>query len=114
MSLFKLTQVSRYLAQNGLQNREYMFNFWRRVFQPLAALVMVLLAIPFVLGALKHSALGLRMMLGLLIGFIFFIANSILAQLSVLYQIPTFFAALLPILLFAILAFVLINRMLKY
>lgn len=114
MSLLKLTQVSRYLAQNGLQNQEYMFNFWRRIFQPLASIVMVLLAIPFVLGAFKQSNMGLRLIVGLMLGFVFFIGNAILAQLCVVYQIPTFFAALFPPLLFALLAFVLARRMLRY
>jgi len=104
MSLSKLAKFSHYLEQNGLQAREYRYSFWQRVFQPLASLVMIFLAIPFVLSAFSTSSLGFRVMMGVMVGFAFFILNAALGQLSVVYQLPTVVAALLPPLLFALLA----------
>ncbi len=101
MSLPKLIKFSHYLTENGLQASEYQFDFWRRLFQPLASLMMVFLAIPFVLGTFTTATKGSRIIMGIMTGFVFFISNAFLAQLCIVYQVPTFFAALLPPLFFA-------------
>lgn len=114
MSLPKLTKFIHYMQQNHLQASEYQFVFWQRVFQPLASLVMIFLAIPFVLGALHQSPLGFRILIGVLAGFGFFILNALLGQLSIVFQLPTFLAALLPIFLFAGLGLFLTNKLIKH
>lgn len=114
MSLPKLVRFSRYLQQNGLQAREYTFNFWKRLFQPLASIVMIFLAIPFVLGAMRTSSLGLRMVVGVLVGFGFFIMNAMLGQLCVVYQMPTLLAALIPPIIFGVFSIGLSRKLVKY
>src|SRR3990167_336369 len=88
MSLSKLARYSRDLEQNGLQSSQYRFEFWTRIFMPLASLVMIFLAIPFVLGAFSQAMMGLRLMVGVIAGFAFFIMNSFLGQLCIVYQVP--------------------------
>jgi lipopolysaccharide export system permease protein len=102
MTLRRLSNFSNYLEKNGLQSSQYRFEFWSRIFTPLASLVMIFLAIPFVLGALAHSAMGLRLMAGILTGFVFFILNALFGQLCIVYQVPALAAALIPIVVFAI------------
>ncbi|MBX3708790.1 MAG: LPS export ABC transporter permease LptG [Gammaproteobacteria bacterium] len=113
MSLFKLAKFAHYLQQNELQASEYQFNFWQRVFQPVASLVMIFLAIPFVLGAFSTSAMGLRIIIGILTGFAFFILNAMLGQLCVVYQIPAILAALLPPVIFAAFGVILSNKLIR-
>lgn len=113
LSLPKLAKFARYLEQNGLQSSEYRFNFWQRIFQPFASLVMILLAIPFVLGAFSTYSMGWRIVIGILVGFAFFILNELLGQLSIVYQISPFFAALLPPAVFAVLAVLLSKRLIR-
>jgi lipopolysaccharide export system permease protein len=113
MSLTKLAKFSHYLEQNGLQASEYQFNFWQRIFQPLASIVMIFLAIPFVLGALSNSTMGWRIVMGILVGFAFFILNAMLGQLCIVYQIPPLFAALVPPLLFAIIGILLSRQLIR-
>lgn len=113
LSLPKLAKFARYLEENGLQSSEYRFNFWQRIFQPLASLVMILLAIPFVLGALSTSSMGWRIVIGILVGFAFFILNELLGQLSIVYQISPFVAALLPPAVFAVFAVFLSRRLIR-
>jgi len=100
MSLPRLMKFAHYLQKNGLQSSAYQFNFWQRIFQPLASLMMIFLAIPFVLNTLSASPLGWRIMIGVLAGFGFYILNALLGQMSIVYQLPPLFAALLPLLLF--------------
>lgn len=94
MSLSKLIKFSHYLKQNGLRATEYQFEFWQRLYQPLASLIMVLLALPFALSA---ASLGWRMILGLMTGIAFFMLNAFLGQISIVYQVPAALGALIPL-----------------
>ncbi len=107
LSLPKLVKFARYLERNGLQAAQYRFDFWQRIFQPFASLVMILLAIPFVLGAMGRSTLGWRIIVGVMLGFVFFIANAFLGQLSIVYQVPPVLAAALPLLFFLVIGLLL-------
>jgi lipopolysaccharide export system permease protein len=113
MSLPKLSRLANYLEQNGLQSSEYRFDFWKRIFQPLASLVMVFLALPFVLGAESSSTMGWRILIGILVGFTFFILNAILGQLCIVFQLPAMLAAFLPAALFAVVGVYLSNRLIR-
>lgn len=101
MSLAKLFSFSRYLVANGLQASQFQLAFWQRLLQPLAIVLMLLLAVPFVLSAPRSSMLGLRILMGIIVGFIFYLCNALLGQISIIFQFPPFLAAVLPILLFA-------------
>ena len=113
MPLKKLVQFAHYLKQNGIQANEYLYNFWQRLFQPFASLVMIFLAVPFVLGTLSTATLGWRILVGITTGFTFFIMNALLGQLCVVYQLPALIAALLPPVLFAIVGVLLSNRLIR-
>ncbi|HSW69952.1 MAG TPA: LPS export ABC transporter permease LptG [Gammaproteobacteria bacterium] len=110
MPLTQLSSFMRHLTKNGLQATEFQFSFWKRILQPLTILVMLFLAVPFVFTAPRSINLGLQMLLGVVTGFVFYIMNSMLGQLSIVYQLPPFFAALLPILVFAGLGYFLMLR----
>lgn len=101
MSLHKLAKFAHYLQKNGLQASEYQFQFWQRLFQPIASLIMIFLAIPFVLGTLGSATLGWRIIVGILVGFAFYITNALLGQICIVFQFPTVMAALLPLVIFA-------------
>jgi len=100
MSLDRLYRYMQHLKKNGLQSIEFRFFFWKRIFQPLATLAMVLLAVPFVMTFSRSAMLGRRMLLGVVIGFIFYILNALIGQLSIVYQLVPWMAALVPTLLF--------------
>ncbi|CAN5368077.1 LPS export ABC transporter permease LptG [soil metagenome] len=103
MTLIKLWEYSRYLQDNGRrsQSQEYSFAFWKRAFQPLATLVMIFLAVPFVFGSQRTITMGLRMVIGISIGLLFYILNQFFGPISLVYQIPPIVAAALPTVLFA-------------
>lgn len=103
MTLVKLWEYSQYLKDNGRrsQSQEYSFAFWKRVFQPLATLVMIFLAVPFVFGSQRVMTMGLRMVIGISIGLFFYMLNQFFGPISLVYQIPPIVAAALPTVLFA-------------
>lgn len=100
MSLKKLFSYSQHLIENGLQATEFQFTFWKRVFQPLATLVMILLAIPFVFSVQRSVVMGRRVFFGVIVGFVFYILDTFFGQISVVFQLTPWIAALFPILLF--------------
>ena len=102
LSLFKLATVMHYLEKNGLQSKDYQYEFWQRVFQPLVSLMMVLIAIPLMLNALPVAAMGVRILIGMASGMLFFIFNAFLGQICVVYQVHALLAASLPLLLLTI------------
>ncbi len=101
MSLRRLWRYASHLIENHLQANDFQFEFWKRMFQPLTTIVMILLAIPFVFGSPRTVTMGLRVLLGVMIGFGFYMINALFGQLSVVFQISPVFAALLPTLVFA-------------
>lgn len=109
-SITKLYSYIKHRQQSGLSTGEYEFIFWQRIFTPISALIMILLAIPFVFGPLRSTSMGLRMLAGIGLGFVFHIFSQFVGPMSAVYQIPPMLAAMLPMLLFAMIGGVLLTR----
>jgi lipopolysaccharide export system permease protein len=110
MSLPKLYSYINYLHDNGLRALNYQLDFWKRIMQPLATVVMIFLAVPFVFGSMRSMTVGVRILLGVTIGFCFYIFNQFVGSFSLLYQVPGYIAATIPTLVFMIIGFVLLAR----
>lgn len=100
MTLEKLFEVIDYRKHNGQHYSSYALVFWQRIFHPLTACVMMLLAIPFIFGPLRSATMGLRLVVGVIVGFSFYIMNQLIGSFSLVYQIPPVIAAILPAMLF--------------
>ena len=100
MSLKQLLVAINYLKKNALHDDRYNMAFWKRVMQPLASLVMIFLAVPFVFGPLRNSSTSSRFLMGTLTGFGFYLLNAFFAPLSVVLQAPAWLAAFIPIAIF--------------
>lgn len=107
-----LLTLARFLKAGEAQQRNYAYElvFWQRLFQPLATLVMMLLAIPFIFGPLRSSSMGSKLVSGISTGFGFYLLNHFLSPISQVYQWPPFIAALVPTLVFACLGLYLMRR----
>lgn len=110
MTMKKIYEYYHYLKDNGLESGSYELAFWKRLLQPLATCVMIFLAVPFVFGALRSTTMGLRILIGIILGFIFYILNAFFGPISLVYQFPPFLAAVIPMMLFTIAAFVLMRK----
>lgn len=106
-SLPELRSYIHYLGKSGLYTKPYEFAFWKRILQPFIALVMIGLAVPFIFGPLRSTTMGFRVLVGVVIGFGFYTLNEFLGPFSLLYQIPPFLSAAVPLLLFAVIDLVL-------
>jgi lipopolysaccharide export system permease protein len=110
-TLPELYAYIKYLKQSGLLATNYEFIFWQRIFQPIASLVMILLAVPFVLGPLKKVTIGVRILAGAIFGFVFFILNQFVGPISTVYQFPPILTASVPTLFFALLGIIMVLRL---
>ena len=110
MSIVQLFQTMRYHAVNGLHVASYSLAFWQRLCQPVASLIMMLLAIPFIFGPLRFSNIGLRLLAGISLSFSFYILNEFFGPVSVVMQLPPFWAAILPSIVFALSGIALMRR----
>ncbi|HXH02198.1 MAG TPA: LPS export ABC transporter permease LptG [Candidatus Competibacteraceae bacterium] len=89
-----------YLEHNGLNADEYRLAFWLKVLGPLTNLTMLFIALPFVFAPQRSGGAGQRLLIGVLLGLLFYLANRMLSNLVLLYGYPPILGACLPSLLF--------------
>jgi lipopolysaccharide export system permease protein len=104
MSVNALRTYIDYLARNQQRTSRYELALWNKLAFPLAAPVMLLLALPFAYQPPRAQGLGARVMLGILIGLGFHMLTRLFGNVGLLNAWPTLISAFLPTLLFSIVA----------
>lgn len=104
MSTADLYTYLGFLQQNNLEASVERLTFWQKVFAPLAVVIMCILAIPFVLGSQRQGNAGQRLMTGILLGLSYVVVGRLLTQLGSQMNFSPVLTALLPGLLFLLLA----------
>lgn len=87
------------LQSQGQDAARYELAFWHKVCLPLAAGTMVLLATTFVFGPHRSLSSGRRLLVGVGIGMLFYLANQIISYIGLLANLPAALTALTPVLL---------------
>ena len=100
MSMYDIDQFVDYLEDNGLDSQQYRYAFWGRLTTPLAALVMLFIAMPFVFGGLRSVTAGHRLFVGILVGFGFYLVSQVTTQMGQVYGLNPVIASLAPSLIF--------------
>lgn len=83
-------------GQSGLVVTQYEFDLWQRIIQPLTTILMICLGIPFIFGSLRSASMGQRVLVGIIVGFGFYMLNQLFGPITLVYQFPPYVAALLP------------------
>lgn len=96
LSVTGLWQYIHYLSEQGLNNTRYWLAFWTKLLQPLVTGALVLMAISFIFGPLRSVTLGQRVFTGVLVGFIFRIAQDLLGPSSLVFGFSPLLAVLVP------------------
>jgi lipopolysaccharide export system permease protein len=92
----ELYRYIKYLEQNELDARRYVGAFWSRIASAIAVTPMCVLALPFVMGRMRSSGTGARMIVGLIIGLAYFLASRSLEDGGQVYELNTVLVAWLP------------------
>ncbi|TWC37027.1 lipopolysaccharide export system permease protein [Pseudomonas sp. SJZ079] len=96
LSVTGLWRYIHYLAEQGLNNGQYWLAFWTKVLQPVVTAALVLMAISFIFGPLRSVTLGQRVFTGVLVGFVFSIAQDLLGPSSLVFGFSPLLAVLIP------------------
>ena len=110
MTLWALYEYIQYRQQNQLDPKPYVLQIWLRILQPLTLVIMMLLAVPFVFGPLRSATMGLRLAVGLSVGFVFYIASQFFGSFTLISPLPAFLGVSIPTLVFALILLVMIRR----
>ena len=110
LSISGLYNYISFLRETGQDVSRFELTFWRKIFQPVSVGVMMLLALSFIFGSLRSVTAGARIVTGICFGFLFYVVNEIFGQMSVVYNMPAVFGALIPSLLFIVMIWWLLSR----
>ncbi|MAF83243.1 MAG: LPS export ABC transporter permease LptG [Gammaproteobacteria bacterium] len=92
----ELFRYVRYLQRNELDTRRYEVAFWSRIAAAVAVTPMCVLALPFVFGRMRSSGAGAKMVVGLLVGLVYFLTSRGLADGGQVYELDPLLIAWLP------------------
>ncbi|MDY6979311.1 MAG: LPS export ABC transporter permease LptG [Pseudomonadota bacterium] len=96
LPVWRLYNYIDYLRESGLDSGQYELAMWGKAVMPFTLAAMVLLAVPFVFGSQRHTGIGQQILIGFLIGIVFYIGNRLAGQMGLVYEFPPALAAALP------------------
>lgn len=104
MSIDKLFRYIRHLQANSQKTDRYEIALWKKLIYPLAAIVMLALALPFAYLQDRMGNVSLKVFAGIMIGVAFHMLNGLFSSLGVINAWPPFFSAITPSALFLLAA----------
>ena len=110
MSIKELNEKIAYMRNEGLNSGKFELGFWGKVFQPLATISLVFVAISFVFGPLREATMGMRVVTGLIIGIAFKFLQDLLSPASLVFGFWPIVASLIPISICLVSGYYLLKR----
>jgi lipopolysaccharide export system permease protein len=104
MSVLNLVSYIDHLRENRQKTTRFEIAMWQKVLYPIAAVVMMILAIPFAIQSQRSTGMGARIVLGILLGLGFHFAGRLFSHVGLLNDWPAAFSAGMPTLLFLMVA----------
>jgi lipopolysaccharide export system permease protein len=96
MSAWALVKYTEHLAGNRQRTERYEIALWKKMLYPLAALVMMALALPFAYMQARAGMVGIKVFLGIMLGIFFHMLNSLFSHIGLLQNWPPLSAAVVP------------------
>jgi lipopolysaccharide export system permease protein len=96
MSAWKLYHYMQHLAGNKQKTERYEIAMWKKLFYPVATMVMMALALPFAYLHARSGMVGVKVFLGIMLGIFFHLLNSLFAHVGLLQAWPPVAAAAVP------------------
>ena len=104
MSLLNLSAYIRHLSENNQKTQRYDIALWKKIVYPLAALVMVALALPFGYTHNRVSGVSLKIFSGVMMGVLFHMLNGLFSNLGAINSWSPVISAMAPSALFMLAA----------
>ncbi len=110
MSALNLYAYIEHLRENRQKATRYEIAFWSKFLNPAAAIVMMVLAIPFALQSIRAGGVGAKIVTGILIGLAFHFAGRLFSHIGLLNDWPALASAGLPFVIIMLVAAALLVR----
>ena len=110
LALHTLYTAIRYLRDNHLDAKQYIFAFWSRSARLAGILVALVFALPFGFGALRSTSLSARTTLGLALGLVYFFLQRLVESGTLVFNLNPLLLAWVPTALLAAAALLLLWR----
>ncbi|MBN2332322.1 MAG: LPS export ABC transporter permease LptG [Deltaproteobacteria bacterium] len=94
-----LFRYIRTLRERGQNADHYLLALWQKMAIPLTTGAMILLSLPLMFGSNRTISAGWRIMVGILVGILSYLANEIIGDLGLLFNLHPSITVLLPIIL---------------
>jgi lipopolysaccharide export system permease protein len=104
MSLQHLSAYTKHLSDNRQKTNRYDIAMWKKVIYPLAAFVMVALALPFGYTHNRMGGVSLKIFSGVMIGILFHMLNGLFSNLGAINSWSPFVSAITPSAMFMLAA----------
>ncbi|MBI3523312.1 MAG: LPS export ABC transporter permease LptG [Betaproteobacteria bacterium] len=96
MSFVNLLQYVRHLEENQQKAQRYVIALWKKLVYPLAALVMMALALPFAYLQDRMGAVSIKVFAGIMLGITFHMLNGLFSSLGAINNWTPFISAITP------------------
>jgi lipopolysaccharide export system permease protein len=110
LALHTLYTAIRYLRNNNLDAKQYVFAFWSRLARTAGILAALLFALPFGFGLLRAASLAARTTLGFALGIVYFFLQRLVESGTLVFNLNPLLLAWVPTGLLAVAALLLIWR----
>ena len=104
MSFISLYQYIRHLEENQQKTQRYTIALWKKLAYPLAALVMMALALPFAYMQDRMGAVSIKVFAGIMLGITFHMLNGLFSSLGAINDWMPFYSAITPSAMFLLTA----------
>jgi lipopolysaccharide export system permease protein len=110
MSALNLRAYIEHLRENRQKATRYEIAFFSKFFNPVGAIMMMILAIPFALVSARAGGVGAKIVSGIMIGLAFYFGTRLFSHVGLLNDWPALLSAGAPVAITAAVAFALLLR----
>lgn len=105
MSALNLRSYIEHLRENRQNATRYEIAFWNKVLYPFVAIALMVMSIPFALQSARAGGVGVKIVLGIMIGLLFHFAGRLFSHIGLLNDWPALVASGLPLVIVIVVAF---------
>ncbi len=110
LSSSALAKIIDHQKSNQLKTDKLELIYWKRYSVPLSALVMLILAMPFLFGSNRGGGAGQRVFIGIVVGIVFYLINRSANELGIVYGFSALLSAFMPSVFFLVVGLFALSR----
>lgn len=110
MSASNLRSYIEHLRENRQKATRYEIAFYNKLLYPLAGVLLMVLTIPFALVSARAGGTGVRLLIGIMMGLLFYFAGRLMSHVGLLNDWPAIIASGAPVVIVAGIAWYMLRR----